>query len=648
MQKTPLSRPGILFAAFLIFFFIAGCNYRPKKTNPTTLVIENTAIAVSSETPLPTVNAPNLLTICMGQEPSSLFLYADSSRSARSIRQAIYDGPIDIRDYQPVPVILQEIPSLASGSLSFQPVEVQPGGELVDSLGLQNSLGEGVSFLPTGCIDSSCAVSYSGQGAVTLDQQVVKFRLKPGLKWADGQPLTADDSLFSLEVARSLFPLVNPDLLMRTQSYQVIDETTVEWRGIPGYRSSAFVETFFTPLPRHAWGTLEKEELLSTEETNRKPLGWGAYSIDEWTPGDHISLKRNPNYFRAAEGLPHFDRLVFRFTPDPEQALNALLAGECDYLDETNDLASQVNNLTEAQTTGKAKLLENVSDAWEHLDFGIGSLQQDAPVFFGQKETRQAFATCVDRQKIVDEVFSGKTLIPDTYISPQHPLADPQTKHYAYDPEKAATMLDAIGWRDSDGNPSTPRQSQAVPGVPDGSAFRLPLLVADDPDTKRIATLLVDSLAQCGIALDVTALPAEQLFSPGESSLIFGRKFDLAKFGWGGAWQPPCFLYTTREIPGPYPQFPKGWGGSNPSGYSNPDFDRVCQRAMATMPEQPEYQGAHMLAQSIFAQDLPSLPLYLHLKRSASRPDLCGVNLEPSAESALWNLESFQISSTCP
>jgi hypothetical protein len=66
------------------------------------------------------------------------------------------------------------------------------------------------------------------------------------------------------------------------------------------------------------------------------------------------------------------------------------------------------------------------------------------------------------------------------------------------------------------------------------------------------------------------------------------------------------------------------------------------------MPEQPEFQAAHFLAQSIFADDLPSLPLYLHTKQVAHRPELCGVSLESSTDSVLWNLESFVYGESCP
>ena len=80
-------------------------------------------------------------------------------------------------------------------------------------------------------------------------------------------------------------------------------------------------------------------ELLEAEESTRKPLGWGPYVIDEWVKGDHIALHKNERYWRADEGLPHFDRLIYRFTGgNPGAGLAALLSGECDILDRVHGL----------------------------------------------------------------------------------------------------------------------------------------------------------------------------------------------------------------------------------------------------------------------------------------------------------------------
>ncbi len=290
----------------------------------------------------------------MGQEPTSLFLYGDGSQAARSIRQAIYDGPVDIVDYQPQPVILEAIPSVGAGGVIFEPVSVSSGESLVDSRGIITLLGEGVSYLPSGCSDPACAISYSGSEPVQVDQQVVRFKLKPGLTWADGSALTADDSQYSFEVAKSLYPRARADLIARTRSYRALDETTVEWRSIPGYRTSGYLNSFFSPLPRQAWSEFSAEELLTADESSRKPLGWGAYKIDEWISGDRIALSRNPGYFRSSEGLPAFQTLIFRFIPSPDQAVSDLLAGSCDVSGRDDRFGCPASRPTGSQTLPKS------------------------------------------------------------------------------------------------------------------------------------------------------------------------------------------------------------------------------------------------------------------------------------------------------
>ena len=598
-------------------------------------------------TPTFTPPPPRLLTICMAKEPESLFVYRDSSVAARSVRQAIYDGPIDTVGFQNSPVILERMPDLANGDFAIGAVMVNLGDQIVDSRGNLVNLAEGVSYSPPGCGEAACAQVYSGAEPVQMDQWAVRFKLRSGLQWSDGAPLTADDSLYSYEVASGLYPAARPDLISHTAAYQALDETTVEWRGLPGYRESGYADNFFIPLPRHAWAELSPQELLQAEPANRTPLGWGAYVIDEWTAGDHISLRKNPAYFRSAEGLPAFDRLVFRFIPDPNEALAALQAGECDYLDESIALESQAPQLLELQAAGKIAMAAVVGAAWEHVDFAIQSLNPAQPALFQLKETRQALALCIDRQRLADELFSGQSRVPDSYIHPDHPLANPQARRYAYDPQAGGNLLTSAGWSDADGDPATPRLAQGVAGVTDGTPLAFAFLTTVEDEKQRAAQIIKENLAQCGVQIEITSLPWQDLYAPGPSGPLFGRNFALAQFGWISAAQPPCYLYTTDEIPGPYPGSPKGWGGANASGYSSPAFDLACQQALTQPPDLPAYAAAQAQAQAIFAEDLPAIPLYLRPKLVAMRPDLCNVLVDPSVDSALWNVELFNEGDGC-
>lgn len=653
-RQTPyiIMISNLLRKHWLLFLFLAAslaCNYpslagdlqAPTATAPTAEALTPTATSAPTR----------LLTICLGQEPASLFLYADGSAAARAIRQAIYDGPLEMVNYELTPVILQEKPTQANGQVTFEAVSVQAGNLVVDAQGNLVKLAEGVTILPAGCKDESCAVPYSSQNPAQMEQMTVRFRLRAGLSWSDGEALTADDSVFSYEVARSLYPKARAELIDRTAAYQALDELTVEWRGIPGYRWSGYLSGFFTPLPRHAWGGLAAPDLLSAEAVNRTPLGWGAYQIDEWTVGDHITLSRNPHYFRAAEGLPAFEKLVFRFISEREQALSALLAGECDYLDETHHLEMQLGRLTELETNGQIKVAYQPGGAWEHLDFAIASFVDPqgggSLPFFQMKEARQAAALCIDRQRMMDELFTGKSAVPDVYIPSDHPLFNSEVKRYAFDPAAGAKLLEDAGWLDADSDPTTPRLAQGVMGIPDGTPFEVTLLTTDDGEKQRAAQIIQESLAQCGIKVNINAVAQETLFAPGPEGALFGRNFTLAQFGWVSSIEPPCFLYASSEIPGPYPQYPKGWGGANASGYTNPEYDRLCRQANAALPEEPQHRSAHAQAQAIYAEDLPSLPLYLRLKTAAMRTDMCSVALDASADSTLWNLEQFNYGDAC-
>lgn len=635
------------YLSIFLLITLSSCNFPTRSQNSDRSVGTETATPLPSSTPSPTP-APRALTVCMGSEPKSLFLYGDGSVAARSVREAIYDGPVDYVDYQAAPVILEKAPSLKDGDVLLAPVQVTPGALIADVYGNVDTLGEGKQYLPSGCKDSSCAATYTGQEPVTMDQLVIRYKMRADLQWSDQTPLTADDSLYSFEVARALYPFARADVVMHTQVYSASNSTDVEWRGIPGYVSSDYTANYFSPLPRHAWSGISATELITAEVSSRSPVGWGPYKIDEWKQGDHISLSKNPTYFRAAEGLPHFDHLVFRFLGSGQEALAALLAGECDYVDETAALDDQRAELLKYKEAGQIGLETEPAAAWEHAYFGIQPVDPNRPALFKKAETRQAIAYCIDRQKMVEAAYPGQSEVLDSYTPLTNPMHNPDVKQYPFDPQTALSLLQTAGWVDDDGNPATPLKAVGVDGAPDGTPFEFSYLIANDPATQRAAQVLQSSLAQCGVKVNLVGMDRAEMLAAGPGGLVFGRNFDMAQFSWIASLEPPCQLYSSNEIPGPYPQFSKGWAGANASGFTDASFDSACQQAAHTLPDSPEHLAAHKQAQAIFAEQLPSIPLYLHFKMIAMRPDLCNVQLNPVAESALWNLEQFDYGDGCP
>jgi peptide/nickel transport system substrate-binding protein len=636
-------------AGVLVLLFVVSCNYPGNKANNvnTTPVEQNPP---ATDTATPTAKPLRLLKICLANEPSSLFLYADQSDVANSIREAIYDMPWDITAYQPSPVILKEIPTIHNGLIKSEPVEIHKGDLIENAQGELVNLDENTVYLPSGCSDESCVQTYTGQEIVQLDQQVVRFTLLPGLTWSDGELLTAADSQYSYELALKLFPYAETNLIPFTSSYLALDETTVEWRGVPGYKDAYAGQNFFMPLPKHAWEMIPVESLATEAVSGRTPLGWGAYKIDEWIPGDSILLSSNLNYYRKSEELPRFDELIYKFLSPDEDIIALIENGDCDIIDNSLINDDEIPDLLDAEKTGSLKVNIHPGLAWEHLDFGIVSYSNDPyPPFslFSLKETRQAMATCIDRQRMVDELTYGISEVPDVYLPSSHPLHNADIKQYRFEPQTASAIFDSIGWRDIDNDPATPRVAVGIQGIPDGTPLSTTLLISDEPEKVRIAQIIQESLVQCGVEIQIQDLHFDELLQPGPDGLIFGRQFSMAEFNWSGSVQPPCFLYTTKEIPGPYPEFPKGWGGANVTGYSNLDFDRACHLSEEIIENTPGNIAAQYQAQAFFTEDIPSIPLYIRLKIVVTRPDFCWLNFETGTVSAFSNIEMFDYGEGC-
>ncbi len=637
-----------IFITALIIGTLTACNIqedtKPKDTTPTISPVNQTAINLT-----PTVtqfippDPPRVLTIC-SQEPASLFLYGDASSAAKSILHAIYDGPFDFSNFQLEPVILENVPSLENGGASLKPVDVIPGTLIIDALGNWVSMNEGVLYRPSGCGESECALTYEGTAAVQMDTQVLQFQMIPGVLWSDGKPLTASDSVFSYNVLQQLFRDTAFDIVRFTKSYTALDDRTVEWVGIPGYVGN-FGNKFVSPLPEHQLGGLDVQSLLAEEITSKIPMGWGAYMIDEWVAGDHITLSRNTNYFRVPEDLPRFDHLVYRFMGDGDEAIDALVVGECDIIDGTLLTEANLPRLESEQEAGNLSYTIQVGTAWELAAFGIDTLSQRYD-WFSSKEVRQAIAMCIDRGKIVEELLYGVPSVPDTYVPSNHPLSAPVAS-YSYDPEAAGKLLTAAGWMDYDNDPQTPRTSTGILNIPDSTSLVITYLVPSDAERPEAAQYIKDGLESCGIGVEIVILDWESLMTPGPEGPLFSRNFEMAQLAWVASIEPPCGLFKSEEIPGPYPEFSKGWGGANLSGYSNPEFDQACQKATLSLPGSEAYVEAHQTAQAIFAEDLPVLPLYQRIRLEAMRPDMCNANIDLAGYSTLVHLEALDYGEFC-
>ena len=636
---------GVLGAAALLGLLTLGlltaCSMS-EPPQPTLVVDPPEPSPTSTPTPVPTAVPtatpvpPKELTICQGQEPNTLFIYGGPSRAARNVLEAVYDGPVDTRDYALVPVILERLPSLEYGDAAHRTVLVGEGDLVVDASGASVELRPNVTVK-----NAAGAEVVFGGGVISMTQMVVTFTLRSDVTWADGEPLDAGDILFSYELAGELDDPALKRRIERTANYTAIDGRTVAWTGVPGYQDTHFQLNFYHPLPEHVLGGNAVDRLLETDVVRQRPLGWGPFVVESWTEGKQISLVRNPHYFRASEGLPYLDRVVFRFIQNPGEALAELLAGRCDVLAEDLMAAGGTAILAEVSDNDSVSLLTGPSSEWEHLDFGLEPAPWSGRVsFFDELRTRQAIARCVNREQIAAEAFPHReAYVATSYVSSRHPLYAGERLHtWSYDPAAGRSLLEESGWADTNGDGLL--EAQDVPGIGGGTVFSVTLLTTEgDLPRQRVATMLQDQLLDCGVALEIEYLRPDVFYADGPDGPIFGRQFDLALFSWLNGVGAPCELYLSAQIP----REENWWATSNNPGYASEAYDLACQSALEALYGTEAYRSHHVEAQAIFSQDLPVLPLYFVPKSVGVRQDVSGVTLNPSEPSVFSTIESFDV-----
>ncbi len=628
----------VFLAAGLV---LAGCAAPPEVEVPVTFAPTDTP-QVRVVVPTPEPPPPKRLIVCLPDEPQSLYLYAAVGPEADAVLAALYDGPIDTVDYDYRPVILEKLPSLQDGDARLEEVTIRAGDVYLNpETLLPEPLRPGKPYAPPGCRGPDCTLAYAG-GEVTTERLVAEFRLLPDIQWSDGKPVTAADSVFSFEIDAHADTPSTKYLVDRTFSYEAVDERTVVWTGIPGFLDPEYMTNFWTPLPRHLLEDIPPADLPGAEAAARSPLGWGAYRLDSWEAGQRMVLTPNPAYFRAVEGLPPAEFLVFRFLgEDPAAAIQQVLTGECDVLVGYTFGPQDLATLQGLAAEGRLQLSADGGPLVTRLEFNLAP--PSGPALFADLRTRQALAACVDRARLAEEAGLGLAQVTDTFLPPDHPLyAPPEEGLPAFDPAQAEALLTAAGWLDSDGDPGTPRTARGVPAVPDGTPLSFDLLVPAG-GLEEAAGRLAEGLAACGVEARVHAQPAEEVLAPWPEGPVFGRRFQAALWSWPVFLRtPPCEMYLSQEVPSEVHPL-----GVNAAGYQDPAYDRACRRLLLTPGDSEEHLQAAAEVQAAFAQGLPALPLFAGPRVVVSRPEVCGPQAEAAALSDLWNVEIWDLGEAC-
>jgi peptide/nickel transport system substrate-binding protein len=283
------------------------------------------------------------------------------------------------------------------------------------------------------------------------DSKVWTFYLRDGVKWHDGEPFTAEDVKFSIElhaneenVAATIVDTYSWAIWVDT--IEVVDPLTVKMTLVSPIVDFALYTYVFTIMAKHVVEGIAPADLVnSPASTGSDPAAvvfTGPFKFKEYVPQEQMVLERNDDYWG---GKPHLDQWIIKEIPDTSAQVVQLQAGDLDF--STGVPPAAADRFSEEDFTVHRVSTTSYSIYYYQLD-------PERSPFFQDQRVRQALLHAIDRDAMLQAVYFGFGTVPVGLFTHESWAANPDgIEHlYPYDPEKAKQLLDEAGWVDSDGD----------------------------------------------------------------------------------------------------------------------------------------------------------------------------------------------------
>jgi peptide/nickel transport system substrate-binding protein len=391
---------------------------------------------------------------------------------------------------------------------------------------------------------------------VSDDGKVWTFTIRQGVKWHDGEPLTAKDVAFTynLNKAREDFYYMNP-YTEYFDSVEAPDDQTVVItlsEAIPNMESQLFYQFI---LPEHIWSKYEGDTVAEFENTEM--IGSGPFKMVEYKQNEFSRLAANKDYFG---GAPKIDEVIFQTFGNPDALVQAIITGQVDMVTEIPLTAvPTLKNAENVELAVGTPLAPSIRD-FIFNQTASENCPPDDGVCSGHpalrdRQVRLALAHATDIQNIIDVAelgfgTPGVGLIADSMGE----WYNKDLKPYEFNIDEANKILDEAGYTDTDGD--------GVRETPAGQPLNFRLSWPNDiVAAPRTAELLGDTWGQIGVKTEPQALDPDTV----TAICCPTFDFDIIIWGWGSDPDPSALLntMTTKEIP----------TGTSETGYSNPTYD---------------------------------------------------------------------------
>jgi len=410
---------------------------------------------------------------------------------------------------------------------------------------------------------------------ISPDNLTITFHLRPGVKWHDGEPFTAEDVLFTYRLyVDPDTPTAYAERYRQVAKAEVLDPLTFRVT-YDKPLAPALISWSVAIHPKHL---LEGKDITKSP-LSRAPVGTGPYRFVEWAPGEKIVLEANPDYF---EGKPYIHRVVYRIIPDQSTMFLELQSGGLDYMGLTP---------IQYQTQTDTPAFKRRFNKYRYLSFGYTYLGYNLRrPLFQDRRVRQALSCAINKQEIIDGVLLGLGRVATGPYKPDTWVYNPDVRRYPYDPEKARGLLAEAGWRDSDGDGLLDK---------DGRTFRFTIVTNQGNDLRvKTGEIIQRRLQEIGIDVKLRVIEwasfLKEFINPGN--------FDATILGWSGVPDPDQYNIWHSSKTGPREL--------NFIQFKNDEVDALLEKGRRTF-DRAERKKYYDRFQEILAEEQPYTFLYV-------------------------------------
>ncbi len=443
---------------------------------------------------------------------------------------------------------------------------------------------------------------------ISADQKTITFKLKPGLKWADGKPLTSADVLWTWKAVideKTGSPYASDyQLVKRAETADALTfSVSYEQAYAPALDSWAGLQI----LPKHL---LEGQDLHTTAFA-RNPIGSSYYKLDSWNHGENIKLSRNET---SVLGQAKIDHLVSRIIPDSSAQFLELMAGNIDSMGlDPIKFARIIPARPELQQT--LALYKELGNSYTYMGFNL----KHKP--FDDVRVRKAINYAIDKQEIIDGVYLGLGINIASPYKPGTRWSNPDLKPYPYDPEKAKQLLKEAGFVDADGDGIVEK---------DGKPFSFEILTNQNKEREKSAVLIQRRLKGIGIDAKIRAIEWASFIS----RFIKTGDFDVVVLGWGLGLDPDQYniWHSSQQAPGQF----------NFIGYNNPTIDKLLEQGRLELNPDKRQKIYHEFAR-VLLEDSPIVYLSAGYGLTAIHKRVKGIDSPAPPAGVGWNSYDWYI-----